>query len=170
MNKFTKIKLPRNPHATLTPMAHKMKYESSTACPDDSIRAYGSDGNDIPLYMTLNFRQPVEFIVGHWRIQDILEQDEWDFIDARGEQFIVHQKLPDTTNNFTYYSATKLPLIYNCYGPLSVAPDYVLANLHTHWGYGRNKEQASAFLSRRLADVYRPAIDAAIALEKQNTL
>lgn len=170
MNDFLKKTLPRNPNTTLTREQTEEKYFTdaylgSIAKPNKNVFIYSYDGNRMPLYCA-SVRQ-AEFICGIWRFQNSICVQEFNHITIRNKEFIVHEQLPDTTDGFAYYSATKLPLQYTCYGPTSMRPDRILANLHTHWSYGKNIEDASAWLSRRLAKTYRDVIDAAIEQEKQ---
>ncbi|MCM1294289.1 MAG: hypothetical protein NC311_01875 [Muribaculaceae bacterium] len=153
----------KNPLAT----QHKTpgeKIAAFTAGCKSGAMAHKSDGTSVAL-KTLQPNQ-VEFIAGLWRVQD---ETNYEIRQIRDRQLILGERMPHRERTlFEFYQA--MQPTFNCYGLICNGFDIVVAkyttNSGTFWGYGRNIEQARAFLGIKLYDAHQELIND--VLNKQN--
>lgn len=110
----------------------------------------------------------VDFIGGQWRVQNKFPHK---IQMVRKKEFVLLDKLPRQEKNlFEFYNASSVG--HNCYGYFLVSPrgDYIVAKYktdkQTYWSYGKNVEQARAFMGIKLYDEFSDLIHNIVCKQK----
>ncbi|MCR5194480.1 MAG: hypothetical protein K6B71_03075 [Alphaproteobacteria bacterium] len=141
---------------------YKNTREKSSAWVDavyKGVLAVDEKGNRFPVK---NYdMSELAFVAGVWRVQ---RDFPYEIINVRNIDMVLLNKIDRKESTlFEFWNAKHVE--YNCYGPFvstGKSHEYVVAKYatatRTYWGYGKNLEEARAYLGLKLYDEYKDVI------------